>query len=155
MGTGADLSWSVKPFAALTVTELHDLIRLRMDIFIVEQNCAYAEVDGRDPGAWHVLGHDSDRELIAYARILPPHDGDLPHVGRVVVRRDRRGSGIAHALMQQCLDFLRRQFGSTDSALAAQAHLQRFYAGHGYVRVSEEYPWDGIPHVDMRLTSRG
>lgn len=155
MSTGKELTWSVKPFAALTVVELHDLLRLRVDIFVVEQTCAYAEIDGRDPEAWHVLGHDARGALVAYARILPPHDDDLPHVGRVVVRRDQRGSGIAHVLMQHCLDLLQREFGSTDSALAAQAHLEKFYASHGYVRVGEEYPWDGIPHVDMRLTSQG
>jgi ElaA protein len=146
--------WSVKPFDALTVAELHDLLRLRVDIFVVEQGCAYAEIDGKDPGAWHVLGHGPSEALIAYARILPPHDAGPPHVGRIVVRSDHRRMGIAHLLMKHCLDFLGQHFGSTDSALAAQAHLEKFYAAYGYVRVGANYMWDGIPHVDMRLTSR-
>ena len=147
------MTWSVKPFAEVHSQELHDALKLRVDIFVVEQNCAYAEIDGQDPTAWHVFGHDVTGALIAYARILPAHGTEPPHIGRVVVRFDQRGSGLAHELMEHSLCFLEEQFGSRNSALAAQAHLERFYAKHGYVRVSENYLWDGIPHVDMRLSA--
>ena len=119
---------------------------------MVEQQCAYAEIDGQDPRSWHLLAHEENGSLIGYARVLPPGPDGLPHVGRVVVKAGHRGRGIAHALMDRCLDFLETQFGSRRSELAAQAHLEKFYAAHGYVRVSDEYPWDGIPHVDMRLS---
>lgn len=147
------MNWNVKPFAEVSVQELHDALKLRVDIFVVEQKCAYAEIDGQDPTAWHVLGHDASGTLVAYARILPAHGTEPPHIGRVVVREDQRGSGLAHELMEHSLRFLEEQFGSRTSALAAQAHLERFYAKHGYVRVSENYLWDGIPHVDMRLSA--
>ena len=155
MNPGPAITWSVKHFEALTAREAHDLLALRVDIFVVEQACAYAEIDGRDPEAWHVLGHDDRVALIAYARILPPGPDGLPHIGRVVVKKEHRGTGIAHDLMRRSLAFLEQHFGSTASELAAQAHLERFYAAHGYVRVSEVYDWDGIPHIDMRLSARG
>lgn len=143
------ITWTTKPFAQLTVHELHDLLRLRTDVFVVEQACAYAELDGRDPDATHLLGQGPDGALIAYARILPPGTDGLPHVGRVVVRVDHRGHGIATTLMEHALVALRSLYNSRRSELAAQSHLERFYARFGYVRQGPDYPWDGIPHVDM------
>ena len=142
------MEWTAKHFDALTAREMHDILRLRTDIFVVEQKCAYAEVDGQDPVAVHVMGH-ANGALIAYARILPPDAHGLPHVGRVVVAVAHRGRGIAQELMERTLIALKETHGSLRSGMAAQAHLQRFYARFGYVRTSEEYPWDGIPHVDM------
>ncbi len=144
------ITFTSKPFAALTVHELHDLLRLRTDIFVVEQACAYAEIDGRDPGAVHIIGCHANGELIAYARVLPPDGDGLPHVGRVVVRMDQRGHGAATSLMEHALELLSVIYGSRRSELAAQAHLEKFYARFGYVRQGADYPWDGIPHVDMR-----
>lgn len=149
------VAWSVKHFDALTAREAHDLLKLRVDIFVVEQACAYHEIDGRDTTAWHVMGHTAAGGLVAYARILPPENDGLPHIGRVVVKKEHRGSGLAHELMRRSLAFLAGHFGSTDSELAAQAHLAKFYSAHGYVRTSEEYDWDGIPHIDMRLSAQG
>jgi len=143
------ITWTTKEFSALTTRELHDLLRLRIDIFVVEQRCAYAEADGRDPAATHVLGHGPDGSLLAYARVLPPEAGGVPRVGRVVVRADMRGQGIAHALMNEVLTTLKAAHGSCRSKLSAQAPLQGYYARHGYRTVSAEYDWDGIPHVDM------
>jgi ElaA protein len=145
-----DAHWSVKPFAALSVHELHDLLRLRVDVFVVEQNCPYPELDGQDREALHVMLHTTSNELIAYARILPPHGDGPPHIGRVVVRENARGGGIASHLMEKALEVINDQYGSRRSALAAQAHLERFYARHGFVRIREDYLLDGIPHVDMR-----
>lgn len=145
-----NIQWTAKRFDELTVHELHDLLRLRTDVFVVEQACAYAEIDGRDPDAIHVLGRTTDGGLIACARILPPDDHGLPHVGRVVVRADHRGLGIAGDLMRFALQELNRVHGSRRSELAAQAHLEKFYGSFGYVRQGPDYPWDGIPHVDMR-----
>ncbi|HRH39111.1 MAG TPA: GNAT family N-acetyltransferase [Flavobacteriales bacterium] len=138
-----------KDFKHLTVDELHDLLRLRTDVFVVEQACAYAEIDGRDKEAVHIMGK-LNGEVIACARILPARDGGLPHIGRVVVHRANRGKGFAHALMTSALQELLERTGSRRSELAAQAHLEKFYSGFGFVRVSDDYPWDGIPHVDMR-----
>lgn len=143
------ITWTTKEFNALTARELHDLLRLRIDIFVVEQRCAYAEADGRDPDAIHVLGRGPEGALVAYARVLPPDNDGLARVGRVVVRADLRGKGIAHALMDEVLTTLKAAHGSRRSKLSAQAPLQGYYARHGYRAVSAEYDWDGIPHVDM------
>lgn len=144
-----NLKFSAKWFEELSVHELHDALRLRTDIFVVEQACAYAEIDGRDPASTHVLVKNDADELIAYARIIPPEKNDVPHIGRVVVRSDHRGKGIAHQLMEFTLDTLEQHYGSRRSALAAQSHLEKFYAHHGFDRQGADYPWDGIPHVDM------
>lgn len=143
------ITWTTKDFESLTTRELHDLLRLRIDVFVVEQSCAYAEADGRDPKAIHILGCSPDGELAAYARLLPPEDDGLPRVGRVIVRQDVRGRGIAHDLMREVLRALSAAHGSRRSKLSAQAQLQEYYATHGYRSVSPEYDWDGIPHVDM------
>lgn len=145
-----NIQWAAKRFHELSVRELHDLLRLRTDVFVVEQACAYAEIDGRDPEAIHILGRTNEGEFIACARILPPDDHGLPHVGRVVVHADQRGHGIAGDLMLFALEELQRAYGSRRSEVAAQAHLEKFYARFGYVRTGPDYPWDGIPHVDMR-----
>lgn len=144
------MNWTIRTLDELSSRELYELIRLRVDVFVVEQNCPYAELDGLDLNAHHVLGHDEEGRLMACARILPPEHGGLPHIGRVVVHPALRGKGLAHELMTNALDALHRIHGSRRSELAAQAHLEGFYAAHGYERTGADYDLDGIPHVDMR-----
>ncbi len=143
------LQWSVYPFAALGTRLFHDILRLRINVFVVEQQCPYPELDGLDREALHIIGQHADGAVVAYARILPPGSDALPHVGRVVVGLQERRKGTGRLLMEQVLIALRSQYGSACSALAAQAHLQNFYGELGYVAVSAEYALDGIPHVDM------
>jgi ElaA protein len=144
-----DIRWTVQRFGELSSVDLYALLGLRADVFVVEQNCIYRDIDGLDPAAVHVLGRHGD-ELIAYARILPPGADGLPHIGRVVVHPDFRRQGLAGRLMERCLDALAHHHGSRRSALSAQAHLVGFYARHGYVPQGSVYDLDGIPHVDMR-----
>lgn len=144
-----DPSWTVHAFSSLTVHDLYDLLRLRTDVFVVEQQCAYGEVDGKDIDAHHVLGRNTDGILIAYARILPPTGDGMPHIGRVVVHADHRGQGHARALMQRSIRLATDLHGPVGTALSAQAHLHDWYASLGYVAISDIYPLDGIPHVDM------
>lgn len=143
-----NLAYHVKRFEELSVAEFHDLLRLRTDVFVVEQQCAYAEVDGLDTSAIHLLGYHQG-SLIAYARILPPGRDGIPHIGRVVVRKEDRGKGIASALMHRALAEVESAFGASRCALASQSHLEAFYSLFGFVRVGADYVWDGIPHVDM------
>lgn len=150
MGEGQNaLVWRTCTFAELDARSLHDILRLRVDVFVVEQDCPYPELDGLDFDALHVTGHGPDGALVAYSRILPPDAEDFPHVGRVVVERTQRGKGIGERLMRETMEVLRRQYGDMRSMVAAQAHLQRFYQRFGYVRRGGEYLLDGIPHVDM------
>lgn len=148
LNTSAAMQWSVLHFRQLDARLLHDLLRLRIDVFVVEQQCAYPELDGADLQALHLIGRNGGA-VLACARILPPGADGLPHVGRVAVARELRAQGIGSRLMQEVLAALRKHHGSARSALAAQAHLLAFYQQLGYAPVGAPYPLDGIPHVDM------
>lgn len=141
--------WSAFEFPELDAKLLHDILKLRVDVFVVEQNCPYPELDGQDCDAIHVIGRTSTGEVAAYARILPPQADGIPHIGRVVVAREHRGIGLGKRAMQEAFQVLRQRYGTARSAIAAQTYLQQFYMDLGYVRSSGDYLWDGIPHVDM------
>jgi ElaA protein len=135
----------VAPFAELSAETLYALLRLRVDVFVVEQNCPYPELDGRDlePGTRHVWLADGDRP-VAYLRILA--DGpERARIGRVCVAPAARGGGHARRLMTAALELI----GDRPCVLDAQAHLVDFYAGFGFRRTGPEYLEDGIPHVPM------
>lgn len=149
------LTWRVTAFAALGPAELYALLKLRTDVFVVEQNCPYPELDGKDAEALHLTGSTADGALAAYARILPPQGDGMPHIGRVVVDPARRGTGLGVAVMHEAIRAVRDRFGDASIAVSAQAHLQRFYEGLGFERTGEAYVWDGIPHVDMVLIAAG
>ncbi|WP_435205995.1 GNAT family N-acetyltransferase [Micromonospora sp. bgisy143] len=137
-------------FADLDARTLHDLLKLRIDVFVVEQNCPYPELDGRDvePGTRHVWLTDGDAPL-AYLRILADPDG-VARIGRVVVAPAARGGGHAGRLMAAALDVI----GDRPSVLEAQSHLVAFYARHGFTVSGPEYVEDGIPHTPMRRDAR-
>ncbi len=148
----ASIVWTCLPFEALGVHRLYALMRLRVEVFIVEQNCPYPDLDGRDGlrDVWHLLG-ESEGRLLAYARLLPPAAAfETPAIGRVIVHQDARGSGLAHALMHEATSRCQALWPAQAITLGAQSHLQRYYAAHGFEVCSEEYLEDGIPHVDMR-----
>ncbi|WP_329108568.1 GNAT family N-acetyltransferase [Micromonospora sp. NBC_01699] len=136
------------PFADLDARTLYDLLRLRVDVFVVEQECAYPELDGRDvePGTRH-LWLEQDGGPVAYLRILADPDG-VERIGRVVVARHARGDGHAGRLMAEALTII----GNRTSVLEAQAHLAAFYARYGFTPTGPEYLEDGIPHLPMRRT---
>jgi len=147
------ISWTVKNFEELTKMELHDLLRLRVDVFIVEQDCPYPEIDGKDPKCLHVLGKTSDNELVAVARIAPP---DIIYketsIGRVVTKENMRGQGIGVELMHRSIQYCERELVSETIKIAAQKYLENFYTDLGFKTISDIYIWDGIEHIDMRLT---
>jgi len=151
MNDDLGIGWSVKAFNGMAPRELHDVFKLRVDVFVVEQRCVYPEIDGQDPDAHHVLGQDANGRLVAYARILPPHGNGPPHIGRVIVHPEKRGQHLGRHLMHTALKAVEELYGSRRSALAAQAYLVKFYGTFGYVPMSDPYDWDGIPHVDMML----
>ena len=144
--------WYFKEFQALELKELYELLRLRCDIFVVEQECAYPELDGMDYQAIHQLGYDTDHTLAAYCRLFAP--GIVyPEValGRIVVSPKFRGHRLGHVLMEKALDYVHTNFGNQKVKISAQAPLESFYGEHGFLRVSEDYLLDGIPHMDMIL----
>jgi ElaA protein len=133
--------------------DLYAVVRLREAVFIVEQNCPYPDADGRDPGAWHLLGWQQgsrERSLIAYARVFEPGvrytEGSI---GRVVTAPDVRGTGVGRRLMAEALRRLETLAPGEKIKLAAQRRLEEFYSGFGFTTVSAPYEEDGIMHVDM------
>jgi ElaA protein len=154
MSNGAAIEWEACAIDELDARAWHDILKLRIDVFIVEQNCPYPELDGLDLEALHVTGFSAEGWPVAYCRILPPQrDGLPPHIGRVVVEKAHRGTGLGKQLMRVALRSVRQRYGSPHSALAAQAHLQAFYEELGYRVTSEAYILDGIPHVDMERSA--
>lgn len=145
---GGEWRWSA--FDELTGREVYDLLRLRMDVFVVEQNCAFSEIDGKDPGALHLrclVGSG----LAGCLRVLPPGTPDgAPRIGRIATASRFRGSGLGHRLMEEGLRFCAEHYPASAIDLSAQAHLEPFYGRHGFTTVSAPYLEDGIPHLDMR-----
>ena len=143
-------SW--KPFAALTTHELYALLKLRSQVFVVEQNCVFLDLDDHDVQSDHLLMHDAQGQLIGYARLLPPGDKyDEPSIGRVVVSPTVRSTGAGRRLMAESVRGARERYPALPNLIWAQAHLQGFYGSFGFVTVSEPELEDGILHVKMRL----
>jgi len=137
----------VRRMEAFSAVELYALLRLRVDVFVVEQACAYPELDGKDEEALH-LRLLVDDETAAYARLWRPQ-GAPPRIGRVLVAPAFRGKGLGETLMREAIRICEAQFTDTPIALSAQSHLKRFYTSLGFSPTSEEYVEDGIPHIDM------
>ncbi|MET3612463.1 ElaA protein [Rhizobium aquaticum] len=138
----------IKDMGGFSAHELYALLKLRVDVFVVEQNCAYPELDGKDDQALH-LTLKRGEDIIAAARIFPPHDGKPAKIGRVAVSPAHRGERLGGALMEEALNACASRFPGAPVFLSAQSHLQRFYGSFGFKPVSKEYLEDGIPHVDM------
>ncbi len=138
------------PFDLLSGRDVHDLLALRAEIFVVEQACLYQDIDGLDVLARHLLARDASGELVAYLRVLPPGTRfAVTSIGRVVVKKRARGTGLGRELMHHALTRITEDDGPVPLKLSAQAHLERFYASLGFVALPERYDEDGIPHVAM------
>jgi ElaA protein len=144
------IHWELKKFEALTTSELYALLQLRAEVFVVEQNCPYLDLDGKDPKSEHLMGYDAAKKLIAYARILPPHIS-YPEVsiGRVVSSSSARGTGAGKQLMQQALKEIQAQYGNVPVRIGAQLYLKTFYEGFGFIQTGTEYLEDDILHIEM------
>ena len=140
----------VKSFQELSLEEFHDIIALRIQIFIIEQNCPYQEVDGKDKLAHHLFFKNETDEIIAITRILPQGISyEEVAIGRVVVHEDYRGTGLGNQLMSDSMKFVRDKYGEVPVRLSAQKHLENYYGNHGFKSTGKEYLEDGIPHVEM------
>ena len=140
----------VKSFQELSLEEFHDIIALRIQIFIIEQNCPYQEVDGKDKLAHHLFFKNEIDEIIAVTRILPQGISYTEvAIGRVVVHEDYRGTGLGNQLMADSMNFVRDKYGEVPVRLSAQKHLENYYGNHGFKSTGKEYLEDGIPHLEM------
>lgn len=148
--SNSSINWEVKSFEGLTNKELYNILRLRAEVFIVEQNCPYQDMDGKDIFSFHLMGTDERNHLVAYARLLP---ADISYkevsIGRVVSSPAARGSGAGIQLMQTALQIIEEKHGKVPVRIGAQLYLKKFYERFGFVQVSEMYLEDGIEHVEM------
>lgn len=146
------LRWVLKPHQALQLAELYAILQLRSAVFVVEQNCVFLDMDGADltDDNQHLMVWN-DQQLLGCLRLLDPatHDGEVV-IGRVVTAPAARQFGLGHALMEQALRHGHMLWPHTSFVLSAQAHLEGFYAQHGFVAYGEPYDEDGIPHIGMR-----
>lgn len=148
------LDWQIKHYTDLSLNELHDIIRLRLQAFVVEQDCPYQDLDGKDKKCYQLICRNGKGDIVATARILPPGlaYSDAAAVGRVVIDDEIRGHGIGHELMDRCIEFCGVEFGNSQIRISAQKHLEQYYGKHDFLTTGNEYLEDGIPHVEMLFT---
>ncbi|WP_430614675.1 GNAT family N-acetyltransferase [Flavobacterium sp. JP2137] len=144
----------IKPFNALSPVEIYKVLQLRSEVFVVEQNCVYMDIDGKDFDADHLMIW-SGSDLAAYARIFDrgAYFEQAAAIGRVIVSPRHRSFGLGHQLIKQGLEHLEGEYQVTTTEISAQEYLQKFYEKHGFVKTSDRYLEDGIPHIQMRRTA--
>lgn len=144
------LNWILKKFEALTPYELYDIMWLRNEVFVVEQNCVYQDADYKDQKGWHYMGRNEEGTLIAYVRLLPPGVSYAePSIGRVLTNPAARGTGAGRLLMQNAIEECKALFGDVPIKIGAQYYLLKFYSSLGFVQTSDIYLEDNIEHIEM------
>jgi ElaA protein len=140
---------SIKTFDELTTRELYELLQLRSEVFVVEQDCVYQDIDAKDQKALHVLGKKKGN-IVGYTRCFPPGIYfKEAAIGRVVVAKEARNYGYGHDLMDASKEAIKNRFETEKIKLSAQTYLISFYKSHGFEPVGAEYLEDGIPHIAM------
>ncbi|MDO8270987.1 MAG: GNAT family N-acetyltransferase [Gammaproteobacteria bacterium] len=147
------MEWFNKTFAALGTEELYQIVQLRQQVFVVEQNCVYLDADGYDRAALHLFAVQQGC-VVAYCRLLPPGlKYQEASIGRVCTALEKRGSGLGRELMQRALTLVSESYAAesvrVDIRISAQLYLQNFYSSLGFTAVSAPYDEDGIPHIEM------
>lgn len=146
---GATITWEIKSFSQLSLNELYDILQLRSHVFVVEQNCVYQDIDGKDQKAMHVLGI-SQNKIVAYARLFKAGDYfENASIGRVIVHPEARANKWGHDLMTAAIRAVSTHFNETKITISAQLYLQKFYESHGFVVLGNSYLEDDIPHIEM------
>ncbi len=146
----SDVNWKIKRFKELSLAELYSVLQLRSEVFVVEQNCVYQDIDGKDEKAIHLLG-EIDGIVVAYARLFRPNDYfEQASIGRVIVKLSHREFKLGHQLMKEAINAVNEQFGTENITISAQLYLKKFYESHGFIQTSEMYLEDDIPHIEMK-----
>ncbi len=143
------LKWVLKKFSDLSNEELYELLRLRSEVFVVEQRSLFLDIDGKDQQCWHFLGY-LDGRLLAYSRIVPAGlSYAFPSIGRIVVSGLGRSMGLGKELMTGSITTLEKLYGETIIRIGAQLYLKNFYGSFGFSQTSPVYLEDGIEHIEM------
>jgi len=144
-----DIEFRIKRFNELELIELYKILRLRAEVFVVEQDCVYQDIDNKDQKALHVIGYKND-EIVAYTRIFNAGDYfENASIGRVVVSENARKYGYGHDLIKKSIEGIQEEFQTDQIKISAQCYLEKFYKKHGFKQIGEEYLEDGIPHIAM------
>ena len=144
------IAWKCARFGELSALEVHDILQARAAVFVVEQACAFQDVDGADPQSWHLMGLDDKRALLAYCRLLPPGVKFAePSIGRVLTMEAVRRTGAGRELMREAVARAQALWPGAALRIGAQVYLDRFYGEFGFVQCSEPYDEDGIMHIHM------
>ena len=142
-------SYTIKAFGEFTNLELYEMLRLRSEVFVVEQNCVYQDLDNKDPKSIHLLYYAND-ELAGCTRLLPTGlSYDDISIGRVVIAPTFRGLGLGKKIMEASIAGCQEKFGKSPIRISAQYHLSNFYQSLGFMEQGEPYDEDGIPHIEM------
>jgi ElaA protein len=143
------MNWILKPFVQLTAKELYAILQLRNEVFIVEQQCPYQDCDNKDQNAWHLMGVQEDK-ILAYSRLIAPGISySESSIGRIVSSPSARKTGMGKKLMLESIGQVRKLFQTDTIRIGAQLYLQKFYESFGFIRDSDIYLEDDIPHVQM------
>lgn len=138
-------------FDQLSLVELYQILAMRVEVFVVEQDCPYQDLDGLDQKAIHLVSSSLDGKIAATLRILPPGISfDCHAIGRVVTSPEFRGQGLGNEIMERTLKYMENHFGvEVPIKLSAQEHLKKYYENHGFSQCGDGYLEDGIPHIPM------
>ena len=143
------LEWKLKKFAELSNEELYQILRLRSEVFVVEQHCNFMDMDNKDQKCSHLLGYDGDR-LLAYSRIVPAQVSyEFPSIGRIVVSPQGRGMGLGIELLNVSIAQLETMYGKSKIRIGAQLYLKKFYGFFGFFQSGDIYLEDDIEHIEM------
>jgi len=138
-----------KKFSEINTNELYAILQLRSEVFVVEQDCVYQDLDFKDQKALHIIGFKKGK-VVAYTRIFKPGDYfEKASIGRVVVNKEERKYGYGHVIMEHSIRAIEDNFLVKTIKISAQTYLRKFYNSHGFVQIGEEYMEDGIPHIAM------
>lgn len=139
----------VKTFQDLTTQELYDILQLRSEVFVVEQDCVYQDIDGKDQKALHVIGYKAQK-IVAYTRLFKPGDYfEFASIGRVIVSQAQRKYKYGYDIMHASIDAVKTHYNKTEIKISAQCYLKSFYGNLGFKEIGDEYLEDGIPHIGM------
>ncbi len=142
----------IKTFNEFSLDELYQVLQLRSEVFVVEQNCVYQDIDGKDQNALHVLGFKNN-DIIAYTRCFDKGKYfEEASIGRVTVKENERKFSYGHDILKASIDVIKSSFKTTRIKISAQVYLTKFYESHGFQQIGEGYLEDGIPHIAMILT---
>ncbi|WP_444930514.1 GNAT family N-acetyltransferase [Microbulbifer sp. SSSA002] len=147
------MQWQWCSFNELTLNQLYEVLRVRQEVFTVEQDCPYQDADGKDQQSWHLIcweGNAQAPQVMAYLRVVfPGLKYREPSIGRVLTAEASRGTGLGKELIRRAIEHTCKEYPSAGIRISAQQHLEKFYGEFGFEQVSAPYQEDGIPHIEM------